>query len=152
MIQSRGGWCTSYCVTASENISQFWQMFSLVARHSITLWLITTQRPTFSSWHLINQLTTTNCYYKLYTRSYKSKLKRLNNTDSFQRAILQIHWRFSSCLNMNQVNVCVLNLVQLFSDDLSLHFYNQSEINSEDNTKWGCLNKIQDTDFNCFTD
>ena len=25
----------------------------------------------------------------------------------------------------------------------SLHFYNQSEINSEDNKKWGCLNKIQ---------
>ena len=28
-----------------------------------------------------------------------------------------------------------LYLVQLFSDNLSLHFYNQSEINSEDNTK-----------------
>ena len=26
-----------------------------------------------------------------------------------------------------------MDLAQLFSDDLSLHFYNQSEINSEDN-------------------
>ena len=31
--------------------------------------------------------------------------------------------------------VCELDLVQHFSNDLSLHFYNQNEINSEDNTK-----------------
>ena len=31
--------------------------------------------------------------------------------------------------------VCVLDLAHLFSNDLSLHFYNQSEINSEDNAK-----------------
>ena len=30
---------------------------------------------------------------------------------------------------------CVLDIVQLFRDDLSLHFHNQSEVNSEDNTK-----------------
>ena len=29
----------------------------------------------------------------------------------------------------------------------SLHFYDQSEIKSEDNTKWGHLNNIKDTDF-----
>ena len=39
--------------------------------------------------------------------------------------------------------VCVLDLVQLLTDNLSLHFYNQSETNSEDNTKLGPLNKIQ---------
>ena len=48
--------------------------------------------------------------------------------------------------------ICVFDLVHMFSEDLSLHFYNQSEINSEDNTKWGRLNKIQDTDFNFFID
>ena len=30
---------------------------------------------------------------------------------------------------------CVLDHVKLISDSLSLHFYNQSEINSEDNPK-----------------
>ena len=29
-------------------------------------------------------------------------------------------------------NACVFDLVQVFSDDLSLPFYNQGEINSED--------------------
>ena len=43
--------------------------------------------------------------------------------------------------------VCVFDLVKVFSDDLSLHFHNQSEIKSEDNTIWGRLNKIKDTDF-----
>ena len=31
--------------------------------------------------------------------------------------------------------VCVFDLVQVFNDNLSLNFYIQSEINSEDNTK-----------------
>ena len=43
--------------------------------------------------------------------------------------------------------ICVFDLVHMFSEDLSLHFYNQSEINSEYNTKWGCRNKIQYTHF-----
>ena len=34
--------------------------------------------------------------------------------------------------------VCVFDVVQVFNDKLSLHFYNQSEINSKDNTIWGC--------------
>ena len=33
------------------------------------------------------------------------------------------------------IEVCVLDLVQLISDNLSLCFYNQSEKNSDDNTK-----------------
>ena len=48
-------------------------------------------------------------------------------------------------LNWNKV--WVFDLVQVFNYDISLHFYNQSEIYSEDNTKWGRLNKIKDTDF-----
>ena len=44
--------------------------------------------------------------------------------------------------------VCVFDLVQDFIDNISYHFYNQSKIiNSEGNTKWGCLNKIKDTWF-----
>ena len=42
----------------------------------------------------------------------------------------------------------VFDLVQAFRDNLSLHFYNQSEINREDNSKLGHLNKIKDKDYN----
>ena len=43
--------------------------------------------------------------------------------------------------------VCVFDLVHVYGDNLSLHFYNQSEINLKDDTEWGHLNKIKDTDF-----
>ena len=42
-------------------------------------------------------------------------------------------------------SLCLLSC-SCFSVDLSLNFYNESEINSEENTKWGCLYKIKDTD------
>ena len=41
-------------------------------------------------------------------------------------------------------NACVFDLVQVFSDDLSLPFYNQGEINSEDWYKMKLFEQDQD--------
>ena len=68
--------------------------------------------------------------------------------------IMEIKGVFSSMLTLWLcqgiqliIKVCVLDLLQLLSDDFSFHFHNQSEINSENNTKLGHLNNIQYTDF-----
>ena len=49
-------------------------------------------------------------------------------------------------------NVCVFDLVQFFSDDLSLDIYDQSKIDAEHNTKFVCLNKLQYTYYIRITD
>ena len=54
---------------------------------------------------------------------------------------------WSSKIWQGDHKVCVFDLVHVFRDDLSLHFINRSEINSEDSTKWGHLNKNKDTYF-----
>ena len=50
-----------------------------------------------------------------------------------------------------QSKVCVFVYLYLFmflnDNNLSLHFYNQGEINSEAYTKWSCLNEIKNIDF-----
>ena len=49
----------------------------------------------------------------------------------FQQVIKEIFHEIKS----KESKVCVLILVQLFSNDLSVHFYNQSKINPEDDTR-----------------
>ena len=78
-----------------------------------------------------------------------AELEGLKNPPSnrkFTRICFSRNWRHVwtwKCLNFDRKcnKVCVFDLVHDFSDNLQLHFYNQSEINSEDNTKWGHLTR-----------
>ena len=85
-----------------------------------------------SFWHYCKLLSSS-------TQDHKYKTSRTSEFEFIFSDALVLGISSSETSAMQHSCSCV-------SDDLSLHFYNQSEIYSKDNTKWGHLKKIKDTD------